>query len=794
MPTLRAGRFSCRHTLVAIARPFRIRGGGLAKPAGSQAFMFRTSFNSLVCRPSRRARGCIALWTIASLLVAGCGTPPREALQTIKFESKNYYQKIAAQVDYSDASLHAPNDDAEATPFSVTNNAPTSYWDMTLQEAIVLALSNSPVLRDLGGQLLRSPTTVPTIQTVGSVETDPRFGLENALSQFDAQYTTQIFYQKNDRALNNTFFGGGTRLLQQDYAVAQNTISKATTAGTQFFARNNTTYDSNNAPGNIFPSAWDTNFELEFRHPLLQGAGVEFNRIAGVNGQPGLFNGVVLARINTDISLADFEIAVRNMLADVENAYWDLYAAYRDLQSKVAARDGALEVWRRTHALFVAQRRGGEAEKEAYAREQYYHFQEEVENALAGILIDGTRTNNGSSGGTFRGAPGLHVAERRLRFMIGIPLTDGRMIRPADEPIVTKVVLDWPSTVQEAMARRPELRRQRWVVKRREMELIAAKNFLMPRLDVNGIYRFRGFGDTLLNAQTQPGRFDNAVQNLLNGDFQEWQLGANMTVPLGFRRGHNAVRNAQIVVARERVVLREQERAVALDLSNAAADLDRAYVANSITYNRLAAARDQLTAVQTTFEADKTPIDFLLESQRRFLDAEGRFHRTLVEYATALRNVHFEKGTSLEYHGVFLQEDASHLVRETPANRAIQSFSYAFARERQEPELTGAEQVLAAAEAAKQPSPAGPTNGSAVAPAGAIVPAATTPPTVVLPASVIPASAAPTPAQRSVTVPEAQLPNITPAAGRGITGQQTSYEPPYIETPPTRSGLTFPPP
>ncbi len=52
-------------------------------------------------------------------------------------------------------------------------------------------------------------------------------------------------------------------------------------------------------------------------------------------------NGVLLARVNTDISIAEFEAGVRDLVSNVENAYWDLYFAYRDLDAKITARDSA---------------------------------------------------------------------------------------------------------------------------------------------------------------------------------------------------------------------------------------------------------------------------------------------------------------------------------------------------------------------------------------------------------------------------------------------------------------------
>ena len=206
---------------------------------------------------------------------------------------------------------------------------------------------------------------------------------------------------------------------------------------------------------------------------------------------------MLVARLNTDVALTDFEIAVRDLMSNVENAYWDLYFGYRDLDAKIKARDEALETWRSVYALYEAGRTGGEAENEAQAREQYFRFQEDVQNALSGEILDGTRIGNGSGGGTFRPTGGVLVAERRLRLLMGLPPSDGRLIRPTDEPIMAKVDFDWEQASGEAAMRRAELRRQKWQIRRRELELIASKNFLLPRLDAVGRYRWRGFGDDL---------------------------------------------------------------------------------------------------------------------------------------------------------------------------------------------------------------------------------------------------------------------------------------------------------
>ncbi|HVX63131.1 MAG TPA: TolC family protein [Pirellulales bacterium] len=150
----------------------------------------------------------------------------------------------------------------------------------------------------------------------------------------------------------------------------------------------------------------------------------------------------VLARTNDDVALVDFEAGVRNIVSDVERAYWELYYNYRNVAVVQAGRDRAMQTWRKVYALHVADSKGGEAEKEAQAREQYFLFRAQTENSLEL----------------------LYTAESRLRYMMGLAATDGRLLRPADEPTTAKEHFDWDEIRREALRRSIEVRRQRAVV------------------------------------------------------------------------------------------------------------------------------------------------------------------------------------------------------------------------------------------------------------------------------------------------------------------------------------------
>lgn len=563
-------------------------------------------------------------------------------------------------------------------PLLVDADRPPPPWELTLDEAIRIGLENSKVLRDLGGSVLRTPALAQTIHDPAIQATDPRFGMEGALSAFDAQLSTRLVAQKNDRAFNNLFLGGGAFLFHQDLDVFETELSKKTATGATFTARHHIDYDANNATANVFPSYFNTIYETEFRQPLLQGSGVEFNRIAGPNGTPGMINGVVIARINNKASTAEFELALRDYLSNLENAYWDLYFAYRELDAKISARDASLNTWRIIHAN-VAEGRGYSKLQEVQALEQYYRFQQDVIDALGGRLVDRTRTNNGSNGGTFRGVGGVQAAERRLRMWMGVPINDGKLIRPIDQPPHVKIDFDWCQLMNEALSRRPELRRQRAMVERATMELVADKNFLLPQLDIIGRYRWRGYGHGWMGPSDSADPYDNALANLLSGQFQEWELGFQYSMPLGFRKGYAAVRNGQLRVARERAILEDQERQAIHDLSNAFADTDRAYDLMQASYNRLAAAQEQFRrAYDAFFElGGKVSLELVLDARIRLADAETGYHRARIEYAVALKNVHFEDGSLLEHDGAVLadesglNQDMPTIARKTYADRPM---------------------------------------------------------------------------------------------------------------------------
>lgn len=640
------------------------------------------------------SRLILPAWVLlGALCLAGCH--PQQPKFFFEDGDLSHFVDVATEIEYPD--VHEASLDevtAAREPLTLENADSFEMWDLPLQDVVKITLANSQVIRSLGGRfasqgplqqpqtgeapdaLTQRPQQAVTTFDPAIMETNPQFGVESALAAFDTNFTTSMIWQRNDRPQN---FGTGiaqsffTPVFEQDYANFSAGLSKYTASGAQFALQHNTLYDLNNNPSRALMSDYNVNLEASFRQPLLQGAGTLYNRIAGPSIQPfgaGLnnagnmintatFDGVVLARINTDITLTQFESQVRNLVSETENAYWELYFAYRNLEAQKAGRDSSLQTWKKINALAEVGAVGGEAEKEAQARAQYFLFRSQVENALTQ----------------------LYRAENRLRYLMGLSISDGRLIRPSDEPTTAKVVFAWDEIHSESLVRTVELRAQKWRVKQRELELIAARNHLLPRLDAIGSYRWVGLGDNLINssrsglAPLEEG--SSAFESLTGGDFQEWELGLQMSVPIGFRRELSQVRHYQLQLARERALLKEQELEVSHQLGDAIRNLVNNYTLTQTNFNRRVAAEKEVEAVLAAYEANTVTLDTLLDAQRRRAEAEVSYFRSLVDYNRAIMQVHFYKGSLLEYDGVYLAEgpwpqkayfDALRLARQRDAS------------------------------------------------------------------------------------------------------------------------------
>lgn len=629
--------------------------------------------------------------TLICVLAIGCN--PRQPVFRNGGGDLSHYIEKATDIEYPDVEMQPLDEVTQAhAPITVRNNHFDSFWDLSLEEALSTALQNNKLIRGYGTPGLQANQVAAgvdnvangtnpagTMYNVAIRETEPGIlgtpgqitpagniptntsldvnqGVESALAEFDAQFTSSLSWDRTDRP-RNTILDSNNNIFNQDQVNIQTQLAKKAATGSQFFLRSVTSYQRNNLPPTLqaLSSTWTQALEAEVRQPLLRGRGTYINRMP-----------VIFARISTDQELANLEAQLQNMVTNVEIRYWDLYAAYRNYQAAKEGRDAAISTWR----IINERLKAGDSSlpEEAQAREQFFFFRGELERAYA-AMID---------------------SENNLRWLMGISMTDGRLIRPSDEPSEAEIHFAWCDVLDEALTFKPELRQERWELKKRQLGVSHSRNGLLPNLNVTGLYRLVGLGDDLISAGGSgtdfPGVGSEAWEGLTSGDFQEGRLGVEFGMPIGYRRELANVRNAQLKLARQIARLEDMELDTSRELTQVLRALDTNYKLAQTQFNRWAAATTEVDSVLTSYKEGNVPLDTVLDSQRRRSQAQIAYYQTITEYNKTIALVHRRKGTALDYCGVSFAEGAwtgkAYFDAEKHALRraASQEMNYAFTR------------------------------------------------------------------------------------------------------------------
>ena len=622
---------------------------------------------------------------VAFAILTGCS--PTQPFYLRDSSDLTYYLDQQVDTTYPDVDQASLDEVVGAhEPYTLDTQNITNFWDLTLEDCVSIALQNSKVIRGYGtpglqgaivtpgiDNLANGPQGAGTIYDVAVRETEPGFltvpgqqqsasalatntgldsniGVEAALAEFDASLTSSTFVSNTDRPQNFVIPGLDARRFT-DYNINHITeLSKKTAEGTQLFFRNVTDYRRNNNPlalpgpdgilgtaddvggAQALSSTWTTAFEMEARQPLMRGRGAFINRMP-----------VIISRIGTDQQLASLEAQLHNMVANVEIRYWDLHCAYRGFEAAREARDSALEVYnleKNKYEIGSSERgRGGTKQSVAQAQGQYFNFRAQAEQRYARLL----------------------ESERDLRYLMRIASTDGRFIRPADEPISTQVTFDYCTVVDESLSYRPLLRQQRWELKKRQLAVAYAKNGLLPQLDAVGLYRWVGLGDDLLGGTSRSGlNFPNAGssawEELTEGDYQEYRFGFSFGMPIGYRRELANVRNAQLKVAREVARLEDMELDIVRNLQHTISALKENYRVAISKYNEWTSAETEVNSFEDLRETGQATIDLALGAQRTRAEAKVQYYERICEYNKAIALLHLRKGTILEHCGISFGE------------------------------------------------------------------------------------------------------------------------------------------
>jgi outer membrane protein TolC len=483
--------------------------------------------------------------------------------------------------------------------------------------------------------------------------------IERALSRFDTRWVTQMTWQKVDQPVAAQFLSFQQ---QRDAATLSSRFDKPLPTGGlasityQVDYSKFATIPANQASGFVNPN-YTPRVTFSFQQPLLRQFGVEINQLNDFHpgdGSQTNFNfpvgaspfatnlpgqsSILVTRIRRDQSQVTFESQVNFMLANLETAYWNLYSAYYNLYAQEEGLRQSYDGYRFTEARVRA---GTDPPQQLdQSRAQLELFRSQVYTARNQVLD----------------------SERSLRDFMGLRSDDGYRLVPVDEPNMAPYEPDFYESANETMAYRPDLMILRQEVKISQLQLRLTKNLRQPDLRFISSYDIAGLGTRLDGSQnigadgSTPG---NALASLGANQFNSWNVGLRMDVPLGFRDTNAQVRQAQLLMTKNYVQLRNAELKALEYLTQQYRQVIYAHALIRPLTERRKALQLFLYKFRIRIEIGSYQSqEYLnyLTGQRDLADSIRQEFAAIATYNSALAQFQFAKGTILRYNNIHLQE------------------------------------------------------------------------------------------------------------------------------------------
>ena len=478
------------------------------------------------------------------------------------------------------------------------------YLRMNLQDIIHRAASNNAASRVAAYQA--------AIDEARILEAEARF---------DPTFFANVLVQNQHR--NAQLPGSLSQFAEIFSQVAAAGLRQTLPTGGQVELRYQTTRSRNlrqDVLGQVEPGApvYDNELVAQITQPLLRDFGDDVNQAR-----------ITIARNDYRISALEWRQELERVLAEVEEAYWQLWLAQRNVE----IGEQFLRETERTEDILI-KRLGQDT-----SRVQVSQARAQVESADVDLQDRRGRVLN------------LSVELKRLMNDPDLPVVGGEVIVPADAPTDDAIRTSLADQVETALQNRYELMQQKLRIENADTVVGAGKDNLQPVLNLTGQVGVLGQGTD----------FDRAFTNQLNTDLINWAIGLEFELPIG-NRAARAIYHRTLL---QRLQAIEEFRGLADQVRG---DVQQAHDNVATTWNGIVAARRQVFASEDYLDALRarerageplTPefVNRILQAQTEVTQARRIEAQAIASYNISLSQLERAKGTLLRYNQIGLRED-----------------------------------------------------------------------------------------------------------------------------------------
>ncbi len=390
---------------------------------------------------------------------------------------------------------------------------------------------------------------------------------------------------------------------------------------------------SNNSTLQTFNPSVSTNLNFQFTQPLLRGRGGYITKLP-----------ISIARSRLRQSEYQIQDTVLRLIAAAETLYWNAIEARESLRVQEKALELADAALKRT-----------QRELELGATSQLEIFQPQAQYATAEISVTQAR---------FR----LAQVEDQLRRQISADLdADIRklpvVLTEAVTPPTETADLDKDSLITRAMDMRPDLRSARQALDIDDLNVVVAKNALLPNLALTGGYTTAGRGGIFYprNSFNQtgpvtpiPGGLGDAFDQMFGFNFPTYNFALTLNLPLRDRRAAADLADSTVARKRDLLAVRTTEQQIRLEVLNAINQVENSRASVKLAQIARDLAQKRVDAEQKRYELGTTTIFFVLAAQTDLTQAESSLVTQSVSYRRNLLILQQRTGELLAERGVVI--------------------------------------------------------------------------------------------------------------------------------------------
>jgi outer membrane protein TolC len=441
----------------------------------------------------------------------------------------------------------------------------------------------------------------------------------------------------------------GTPLLRQNSGTVSLRYLQAFATGTSVtLGFDNQRITDNGIFTSLVP-ALNSQFRVTLRQRLLSGFGIGPNT-----------RFIRIAKNNREISDIAFRNQVIATVTQVENIYWDLVNAIEDVNVKersLALAQKTLEDNKR------------QVELKSMAPIEVVRAEAEVDSRNQELIV--ARTGLELQQLLMKNALSRDLSDDQLAHADVIP-TDTIMV-PENEPVVPTQDL-----VAQAMAGRPELAQARIDLTNREISRKAARNALLPTVDLIGFYGGSGLaGSPNPNLQGQggtsvaPSGFTDAFVNSFNGSSPDYGAAVSLNIPIRNRAAQADQIRSELEYRQAQLHLRQLQNQVRIEVQNAqfAVEQNRARVDSARKARDL--ARRTFDIEQKKFALGASTSLQVLQVGRDYAVAASNLLAAMTTYAKSRVELDRVVSATLEHNGINIDDAESGRVHNAPVVRDV---------------------------------------------------------------------------------------------------------------------------